>query len=180
MAGKVIWHVTMSLDGFIAAPDESMDWAFGRATEPLPEADAVIKSTGAVLAGRRWWDSVAKTDGLGGIYGGAWTGPVVVLTHRKAKPDSPRLTFISKSIREAVSSALEAAGGKDVVIFGADVAQQCIRAHLLNEMLIHVVPVLLGGGVRLIADDSVRKTDLETISVTRSGQITNMRLRVRG
>jgi dihydrofolate reductase len=102
-----------------------------------------------------------------------------VLTHRKTRtPDSPRLKFISKSIREAASAALEVAGGKDVVIFGADVAQQCIRAHLLNEMLIHIVPVLLGGGVRLIADHSVRKTDLETVSVTRLGQITNMRLRL--
>ncbi len=150
MAGKVLWHVTMSLDGFIAGPDDSMDWAIERATEPSAEADEVIKSTGAILAGRRWWDVAAsKYNGLDGMYGGAWKGPVLVLTHRKAKtPDTPRLKFISKSMREAVSAALEAAKGKDVVIFGADVAQQCIRAHLVNEMLIHIAPVLLGGGVR--------------------------------
>ena len=181
MTGKVIWHVTMSLDGYIAVPDQSMQWAFERATEPSGEADEVIKSTGAVLAGRRWWDAVPPDDTcLDGIYGGAWKGPVLVLTHRKAKsPDPKRLTFISDSIREAVSAAQKAARGKDVVVFGADVAQQCLRAHLVDEILIHIVPVFLGGGVRLVADDSVRKTDLETVSVTRSGQITNMRLRVR-
>lgn len=180
MPGKVIWHVTMSLDGFIAGPDDSMEWATERATELSPEAEAVIASVGTILGGRKWWGAAAtKYNGLDGIYGGAWKGPVLVLMHGKAKsPDSQRLTFISDSIREAVALALEAAKGKDVVLFGADVAQQCLRAHLVDEMLIHIVPVLLGGGVRLIANDSVRKTDLETVSVTRSGQITNMRLRV--
>ncbi len=181
MPGKVLWHVSMSLDGFIAGPNDSMDWAFERATVPSPDANAVIASTGAILAGRRWWDAAAaKYNGLEGIYGGAWRGPVFVLTHGRAPtPKDARLTFFSKRIAEAVPLALEAAQGKDVVVLGANVAGQCLQERLLDEMLIHIIPVLLGDGVRLIADRSVGKTDLETISVKRSGQITDIRFRVR-
>ncbi len=180
MAGKVLWHVSMSLDGYIAGPNDSMDWAFERATVPSPEAESVIASTGAILAGRRWWDAAAaRYNGLEGIYGGAWTGPVFVLTHTRAPTSiDGRLTFFSKRIAEAVPLALQAAKGKDVVIFGANVAAQCLQEHLLDELLIHVVPVLLGEGVRLIGDHSLRKTDLQTLSVKRSGQITDMRFRV--
>lgn len=68
MTGKVLWHVTMSLDGFIAGPNDSMEWAFERATEPSPKTLEIIKSTGAILAGRRWWEAAeAKYDGLNGI-----------------------------------------------------------------------------------------------------------------
>jgi hypothetical protein len=56
MAGKVLWHVTMSLDGFISGSNDSMDWVFEYATEPSPDAIEVIGATGAILAGRRWWD----------------------------------------------------------------------------------------------------------------------------
>jgi dihydrofolate reductase len=73
---------------------------------------------------------------------------------------------------------LHAAKGKNVVIFGANVAQQCISEHLLDEILIHIVPVLLGDGVRLIENHSVQKTYMETISVIRSGQIIDIRLHV--
>ena len=177
---KVIWHVTMSLDGFIAGPNDSMDWVFEYESEPSPEANEVIETTGAILAGRRWWDAAAaKYDGLNGIYGGAWVGPVFVLTNRKTENhNNPRLVFTSKKITEAVSLALAAAKGKNVVILGANVAQQCLSEHLIDEILIHIVPVLLGDGIRLIENHSVQKTSMETISVGRSGQMTNIRLRV--
>jgi hypothetical protein len=80
---KLTWHVTMSLDGFIAGPDDSVDWAFGHSGEPNPVADAVRTSTGAILAGRRRHDvATRRYDGVAGICGGAWSGPVFVLTHR--------------------------------------------------------------------------------------------------
>ncbi len=134
MAGKVLWHVSMSLDGFIAGPNDAMDWALERATVPSAEAEVVIASTGAILAGRRWWDAAStKYNGLDGIYGGAWSGPVFVLTHGRApKAKAGRLTFFSKRIGEAVPLALEAAKGKDVVIFGANVAAQCLQEHLVD------------------------------------------------
>ncbi len=180
MTAKVLWHVTMSLDGFIAGPNDAMEWAFERATVPSAEAQTVIASTGAILAGRRWWDAAAaKYNGLDGIYGGAWKGPVLVLTHGRAPaPRDARLTFFSKRIAEAVPRALQAARGKDVVVLGANVAQQCLGEHLLDEVLVHVAPVLLGDGVRLIAERSISKTDLELVRLGRAGQITEMRYRV--
>ncbi len=80
--GNVLWHVTMSLDGFIAGPDDSMDWVFDYA-ERTPEAEEVIETTGAMLAGRRWYDVASGRFGGGkGIFGGDWTGPVFLFTHQ--------------------------------------------------------------------------------------------------
>lgn len=63
---KMIWHVTMSLDGFITGPDDAMEWAFGY--DPSPLGDEVMRSTGAILAGRRWYDvATARHDGREGI-----------------------------------------------------------------------------------------------------------------
>ncbi len=195
----MVWHVSMSLDGFIAGPGDTMDWALEGASEPSPEAMApsplameVIRTTGAILAGRRWWDvASAKYNGLDGIYGGAWSGPVFVLTHRlpealrtlsqieERQLHSARLFFTSASIAEAVALALEAAEDQNVVILGANVAQQCLRAGLVDELLVHVAPALLGDGVRLIEKQSVPQTRLELASLGRSGQIADMRFRVR-
>lgn len=107
---------------------------------------------GAILAGRRWYELAnERWNGVDGIYGGAFGGPVFVLTHRP--PDGgagPRITFISGGIEEAVASAQSAAGDKDVGIFGARLTQQCLNAQLLDEMVLHVAPVLVGGGVRAV------------------------------
>jgi len=182
MAGQVVWHITTSLDGFIAGPNDSMDWVFERASEPSSTANDVIVSTGAILAGRRWWDvAQERYGGLDGIYGGAWVGPVFVLTHRSTPPPAdPRLAFVSQGVPQAVALALEAAKGKNVVILGANIAQQCLRAQLVDEIVVHIVPVLLGDGIRLIASQSIPKTELEMASVvtSHSGQRIDVRLRV--
>src|ERR1700737_1542703 len=79
--GKVLWHVTMSLDGFTAGPDDTMDWLSGYGSRRAM-ADEVMARTGAILAGRRWYDvATSKYGGRGGIYGGAGRGPVFVRTH---------------------------------------------------------------------------------------------------
>jgi hypothetical protein len=81
MVGSVLVHATMSLDGFIAGPDDAMDWVF-EYVEPSAADDEVIKTTGVMLGGRRSYD-VGKRDAgkeSGAPYGGAWTGPVFVLT----------------------------------------------------------------------------------------------------
>src|SRR5262245_37442758 len=104
--GKVVWHVTMSLDGFITVTDDAIDWAF-EYDEPSPVADEIIKSTGAILAGRRWYDlATVRWRGRQGIYGGAWSVPVFVLSHQPPDaPDDPEITFLSEGIPKAVAAA---------------------------------------------------------------------------
>src|SRR5215216_4067421 len=89
VAGKVLWHVTMPLDGFIAGADDEMDWVFEVDAAPSATAEEIIETMGAILAGRRWYDMVTARYGrregiygLKGVYGGRWRGPIFVLTHR--------------------------------------------------------------------------------------------------
>ena len=122
MAGKVLYHVTMSLDGFIAGPGDAMDWVFNvPGATPTQAGAEVIRTTGAILAGRRLYDVGISTPG-GKPYGGAWTGPVFVLTHKPPEnPQDPTIQFLSGSVQDAVATAVEAAGGKNVVLFGATI-----------------------------------------------------------
>jgi dihydrofolate reductase len=176
---KVTWHITMSLDGFIAGPDDEMEWAFAHGDEPNPIADRVMTSTGAILAGRRWHDvAMRRYDGVAGIYGGAWSGPVFVLTHRPEERPGEGVTFLSGGVEDAVATARAAAGGRDIEIFGANLAAQCIEAGLLDEVVVHVAPVLLGDGVRLYGAPGANRVTLERIELASSGQLTSMRFRV--
>jgi dihydrofolate reductase len=188
---SLIWHVTMSLDGFIAGTDDSMDWVVsqwsdgGESTVDIDVqrsivADEVLNSAGAILGGRRWYDvAVNKFEGYDGIYGGQWRGPVFVLTHRPAEADHhPAITFLSDELGDAVATATDAAAGKDVVVFGASIALQCLRAGLLDEIVIHLVPVLLGDGVRLIDAPDLGTVALDRTRVATSGQITDLRFAV--
>lgn len=176
---KVLWHVTMSVDGFIAGPGNSMDWMLGYGEENS-EVNELLKDIGAVLAGRGTYDVGAgqKRPEFSKPYGGAWSGPVFVLTHKA--PKDPSVTFLSGDIRAAVEAASRAAGDKYVVIFGADVARQCIEAHLLDDIVIHVVPVLLGDGVRLFSRPGGDLVHLELGAVSRAVQVTNLRFAVVG
>jgi dihydrofolate reductase len=178
---KIIWHVTMSVDGFIAGPDDAMDWAFGHGPAG-PIAHEVMESTGAILAGRRWHDvAMARYDGRTGIYGGGWTGPVLVLTHRPpADAPDPAIEFVGGPIEDAVASARVAASGKDVGIFGAQTARQCLDAGLLDELVVHVAPVLLGNGVRLYGGPGFGRVELERVGATLSPQLADLRFRVTG
>jgi RibD C-terminal domain len=109
----VVWHVTMSLDGFIAGPDEAMEWVFEYFSEESSEtAGEVIETTGAIIMGRHTYE--VEDRYRHGIYGGAWTGPFFVLTHEPPAvvPDWMTGTFIDEDIEAAVARAMEAAGGK--------------------------------------------------------------------
>jgi len=189
---SVIWHVTMSLDGFIAGRDDAMDWVVaqwsdgGESTRDIEVqrsavADEVLRRAGAILGGRRWYDvAVREFDGYEGIYGGQWSGPVFVLTHRPPGADHhPAITFLTGDLTDALATAAGAAAGKDVIVFGANLAAQCLRAGLLDEIVIHLVPVLLGGGVRLIDTPDLAPVALERTLVATSGQITDLRFAVR-
>jgi dihydrofolate reductase len=189
---SVIWHVTMSLDGFIAGRGDSMDWVVaqwsdgGENTRDIDVqrsavADDVLRSAGAILGGRRWYDlAVRKFDGYQGIYGGHWTGPVFVLTHRPPDPQHhPAITFLSDDLHDAIATAKSAAAGKNVIVFGANLALQYLRAGLLDEIVIHLVPLLLGDGVRLINTPDLRPVALERTLVATSGQVTDLRFAIR-
>jgi len=182
----------MSLDGFIAGPDDSMDWVVSQWSdggENTRDVDVqrssvaveVLANAGAILGGRRWYDvGRSKFDGYDGIYGGQWQGPVFVLTHRPGDADHhPAVTFLSDDLSGAVATAADAAAGKDVIVFGAGVALQCLREGLLGEIVVHLVPVLLGDGVRLIDAPDLGTVALERTVVETSGQITDMRFAVR-
>jgi dihydrofolate reductase len=139
-----------------------------------------MKRLGAILAGRRWYElGKERWNGVEGIYGGAYAGPVFVPTHRPPNDDAdPRVRFISEGIEEAVATAQSAAGEKDVGIFGASLTRQCVDARLLDEIVFHVAPVLLGGGVRLFGDGSDERGELERMSVGVADGLTDLRFRV--
>jgi dihydrofolate reductase len=178
---KVIWHVTMSLDGFIAGPDHAMEWAFEAWESGGGDADEIMRSTGAIVGGRGWYDAAArKYDGVDGIYGGRWMGPVFVLTNRPGDaPDDPKATFLSAGLEDALGKARAAAGGKNVEIFGANVARQCLEARELDEIVVHVAPVLLGDGVRLYGTPEAEPVRLERTAASEAGQIVSLRYAVR-
>ncbi|MEZ5155178.1 MAG: dihydrofolate reductase family protein [Solirubrobacterales bacterium] len=150
---KVIWHVTTSVDGFIAGPDDWMDWVFEHRSDGPRLADEVRETTGAILAGRGWYEGAeGRYGGAAGIYGGNWSGPVLVLTHRlDDEPNHPAVEFVGGPVEHAVAEGREAAGSGNLEIFGARVAQQCMDAGVIDEMVVHIAPVLLGDGKRLYA-----------------------------
>lgn len=181
MSGRVVVNRCMSLDGFIAGPGDSMDWGGGRALADFvgPEDfTEVAAATGAMLIGRRTWDVGDKMEAEEpGSVDYPFSGPMFVLTHRAlARPD-PEVRILSGDIADAVAIALAAAGDKDLEILGADVARQCLERGLVDEMLVYVLPVLLGEGVPFSAP-GVPRTDLEPISSKRSGDATMLRYRV--
>ncbi|MFX1498019.1 MAG: dihydrofolate reductase family protein [Promethearchaeota archaeon] len=158
-----------------------MDWIFNY-SYPKDEIDEVIRTTGALLVGRRSYDVGRDENARPETqqpYEGQWTGPQFVLTHHPPNTsDEPLITFLEGDISEAVNRALKAAAGKNVVIIGASVARQCIDAGLIDEIFIHIAPILLGDGVPLFRRNGDTRTELELISFSQSDQITNLRFRV--
>ncbi len=178
---QVLVHTAMSLDGFIAGVDDAMDWVFEYPQVPDEETEEVIRTTGAILAGRRSYEVGRKAERpeTSEPFGGSWTGPQFILTHDPPDDEeNPTITFLSGDIRDAVTTALEAAEGKSLLVLGANVARQCLDAGLVDEILIQLLPVLLGDGVRLFGEPGSRRIDLETVDVTPLGQPTNLRFRV--
>jgi dihydrofolate reductase len=176
MSGKVVVNRSMSLDGFIAGPGDAMDWIFDFvAPDEFPE---VAAATGAMLIGRRTYEvgNRMEADKPGGT-GYPFSGPVFVLTHEPPDPPGQGVTFLTGDVGEAVATALDAAGGKNLEILGADVAGQCLRRGLVDEILVYVLPVLLGDGIRF-SSPGLARIDLEPLDSTRSGAVTILRFRV--
>jgi dihydrofolate reductase len=167
--GKVIFGMTTSLDGYVNDRNGDVsrlypDLGALRETEMLQEA---ISTTGAVVMGRHAYD-MAQGD----FTDYEFQTPIFVLTHhvpaKVAKGENERLsfTFVTDGIESAIEKAKAAAGDKHVtVIGGANIGQQCIQKGLVDEIQIGIMPVLLGGGLRLFDDLGFEPLQLERLSV---------------
>jgi dihydrofolate reductase len=184
---KVLAAITTSVDGYIAGPDDGPGkglgeggerlhyWVFGGPwtydSEPKGEAtgeDAawlgdMMSRLGAVVGGR-WTYEAARHWGDEN----PWGLPVFIVTHRpEEEPEGGAFTFVS-GVKEAVESAVEAAGDKDVLVMGgADVIRQALEAGVVDDLTIIVAPVALGGGKRLF-DGFTKSLELEHLGVRQS------------
>ena len=144
--GKVLWHFTMSLDGFVAGPNHELDWLSATSSRPGLE-DEYVATTGAVLGGRDGWDA---TPDDARPYSDAWEGSIFVLTHHPedATP-ADGVRFLDCDPAEAVRIGLKAAGGKNLEVLSPTIGRQLLELGLIDEIDLHVAPILLGEGIRL-------------------------------
>ena len=158
-AGKVLMHFSMSLDGFVAGPNHDMDWLSAGFTGRDGIIEEYVATTGAVLGGRNGWDAFSDPNG---VYGGDWTGPIFVLTHHPedATP-AEGVTFLDCDVAEAVRIALAAAGGKNVEVLSPTIGRQLLQLGLVDEIDLHIAPILLGDGIRLYDNPGGRPVVLE-------------------
>jgi dihydrofolate reductase len=160
--GKVLWHFGMSLDGYVAGPEHAMDWMTGFSNRPNL-IEEYVATTGAVLAGR---DSFDSAIGDARSYGAEWQGAIFVLTHH---PEDARrvddITILSCPVEEAVAIALEAADGKNVEVFSADIGRQLLELGLIDEIDLHIAPILLGDGIRLYDNPGAAPIRLDRLCV---------------
>jgi dihydrofolate reductase len=170
---KVLWHITMSLDGFIGTSGNDMTW-MQDAVGPNETVDEVIPQIGAVLLGNR---TFAGGTEEGKPYGSLWSGPMFVLTHKPPAEPVTEYAFVT-GLAEGLKTAKRAAGDKYVVILGADVAKQCLAAGELDEILVHQVPLLLGDGVRAFQYPGGTHVRLERRSLSSTPLVTNLWFRV--
>jgi len=111
-----ISHNTMSLDGFVARPDDSIEWAFAFG-EPTSLGEETMRRIGAIVAGRRWYElATERWHGVDGIYHGEWDGQVFVLTHRPAEDDDSRISFVSGV--PATEGGVELLDPPDILLVG--------------------------------------------------------------
>ena len=191
---KVVLDITMSLDGFIAGPHDEVktplhQWLFNGdvpskynsffklSKESAKVFDELVKTTGSIITGRRTYD---LTGGWGGSH--PVSNSVFVLSHdipKDVPEGSTAFTFVSDGIESAVKQAKKAAGKKNVYLMGgANVVQQCIKAGLVDEMMIHLVPVLLGDGIRLFDNLGGQQIELKQTEVIEAPDVTHLRFRV--
>jgi dihydrofolate reductase len=190
---KVIFEISVSLDGFITDPSASVgtplegndpgrlhDWKFDAKTET---DDAIVEemyaSTGAVLIGRRMFDVGFEPWGDPPPFG----MPVFIVTHEQREPlpmqGGTTYTFVTDGIEAALELARAAAGDKNVGVWGgANIMKQYLEAGLLDEMQIHLVPVLLGSGIRLFEDLDPEGMELRRTSSIETPGATHFRFEV--
>lgn len=191
---KVIAQFTMSLDGFIAGPDDDVrrlfQWYFGGDTDfPVPGTQMVFKlsrasaayigeqwpAIGAIVTGRRDFD-------VSNAWGGAppLGVPTFIVTHRVpqewVKEGSP-FSFVTDGVESAIAQARQAAGAKNVAVGGTTITQQALNAGLLDEIHIDLAPVLLGDGIKLFGHLG-QTIELESVRVIAAPGVTHLQFRV--
>ncbi|MBV9614361.1 MAG: dihydrofolate reductase family protein [Ktedonobacteraceae bacterium] len=187
-----VLYMSMSLDGYIAGPNDEPDnpggdgfmqlhkwfatpsgeffWPSGEAGQLIDE----INATGAVLVGRR---TAEQIDHWGGDHHGV---PIFVPSHWPPGPsvaNYPLVTYVTDGIASAMAQAKAAAGDRNVLIHGAYTAQRALEAGVLDELQIHQIPVLFGGGRRLF-EGLPSRIELEIVRVIDTPQATHIRYRV--
>ena len=187
-----VLYMSMSLDGYIAGPNDEVgnpggddftlhEWFTtpgGEFFRPSGEAGELIdeiNATGAVLMGRRLAEQV---DHWKGDHHGV---PIFVVSHRPPGPsvaNYPLVTYVTDGIESAMAQAKAAAGDRNVLVHGAYTAQRALEAGVLDEVQIHLIPVLLGGGRRQF-EVLPQRVSLEIVRVIDTPQATHIRYRVR-
>ena len=190
-----VLYMSMSLDGYIAGPNDEPnnpggdgfmrlhDWygftADGKFSPPSRQAGELIEemdAIGAVLAGRR---TAEQVDHWGGDHHGSGV-PIFVPSHRPPGPsvaNYPLVTYVTGGIASAMAQAKAAAGDRNVYVVGAYTAQRALEAGVLDELQIHQIPVLFGGGRRLF-DVLPSRVELEIVRVIDTPDATHIRYRV--
>lgn len=176
---KVVIHATVSLDGFMADPDGGVDWMNGFPSAPEDEdvVGRVMQELGAIVGGA----NKTRTIDDGEIpYGGMVKVPVYLMTHCAHEPiekNDVTYTFVVDDIAHAVKSAKQAAGGKWVSLLGGSISRQCLELGLVDEIQLHIVPILLGEGISLFAGLS-KHIKLERVETSAYASETHLRYRV--
>jgi dihydrofolate reductase len=188
-----VFDISISLDGFVTASDQTPEeplgvggeqlheWAFGADETNRRYFERAGADLGAVICGRRTYDDSLPFWGADGPTGLA-RKPVFVVTHRAPADDPPGgvYRFVTDGIESALAQARTAAGGRGVsVMGGADLGRQFIAAGLVDEISLHVVPVLFGSGTRLFAELHKGHVRLEPVDVLSTPSATHLRYRVR-
>ena len=174
--------MAVSLDGFVADRNGSVE----RISDPtvLGDADymnALIAETGAVVMGRRSFDMAEDPDWYVGNY--EFQVPIFVLTHQPP-PVAPKqdeqltFTFVTDGVESAIAKAKAVARDNVVQVLGASVIQQALRAGVVDELHVEVMPVLLGAGLRLFDGPGLERVSLAKIGVREVGAMTELRFRV--
>jgi len=200
--GKVVFNMTMSLDGFVAGPNDNPEnglgdggdslfkWYFGGDTEiPISDGNMVLKVSsqsaeilkesfktyGAGVWGR-------QTSDIAHAWGGHPPGsPCFIVTHDIPQEwvyEGSPFTYVTDGVECAIRKAKKAAGDKHVVICTASILQQCLNAGLMDEIHVDVAPLLLGNGVRLFDHLNIAPIELESIRVVDAPGVTHLGFRV--
>lgn len=186
--GKVVYEMSMSLDGFVAAAnvrpgaglgdggERLHEWVFHSAEPYNRQIMAGVVDTGAVIVGRTTYN--LSNWGADGPVGSVRV-PTIVVSHRVPTdlPDGHVYIFVD-NIEAAHEAAQKVAGDRQIGVSGANVAQQLIAGGFVDELFIHVVPVLFGDGVRLYDHLGGRHIPLETVDVVRTAEVTHLLYRV--